>query len=135
MALIVWGPQLSVKVKEIDDQHRKLVSLVNNLHDAMKEGRGKDIMKKTLAELADYTIYHFSTEEKLFQKYAYPKYPDQKREHDKLTAQVLDLKKKVDSGASVVTMEVMNFLKDWLSSHIMGADMKGGEYLNSKGVL
>ena len=134
MALIMWGPQLSVKVKEIDEQHQKLVALVNTLHDAMKEGRGKDVMKKVLGELTDYTVYHFTAEEKLFQKYAYPKYPDQKREHDKLTAQVLELKKKADSGASVITMEVMNFLKDWLSSHIMGADKMGGEYLNSKGV-
>ena len=87
-----------------------------------------------LASVEWHQPHHFTAEEKLFQKYAYPKYPDQKREHDKLTAQVLELKKKADSGASVITMEVMNFLKDWLSSHIMGADKMGGEYLNSKGV-
>ncbi len=134
MPLFQWTPELSVNVKEIDNQHRKLVDLINLLHDSMKSGKGKDVMGKVLNDLADYTVYHFGTEERLFQKYGYIEYPQHKKEHDELTKQALDVKSKFEAGQTTVTIEVMNFLKDWLNHHIRYSDKKYSAFLNSKGV-
>ena len=134
MPLFQWTPELSVNVKEIDNQHKQLVNLINLLHDSMKSGKGKDVMGKVLNDLTDYTVYHFGTEERLFQKYGYIEYPQHKKEHDDLTKQVLDVKSKFLAGQTTVTIEVMNFLKDWLNNHIKHSDKKYSAFLNSKGV-
>jgi hemerythrin len=134
MPLFQWTPELSVNVKEIDTQHKKLVDLINLLHDSMKSGKGKDVMGKVLKDLTDYTVYHFGTEERLFEKYGYIEYPQHKKEHDDLTKQVLEVKSKFESGQTTMTIEVMNFLKDWLNNHIKHSDKKYSAFLNSRGV-
>ncbi len=135
MALMTWEQKFSVNIKEIDGQHQKLFELINNLHDAMKTGRGKDALGGVLSELVDYTVYHFSTEEKLFQKYGYSEYSQHKKAHDTLTKQVLELNDKLKRGDVIITIEVMNFLKDWLNSHILSTDKKYSTFLNNKGVV
>ena len=135
MPLFEWSQELSVKIKKIDEQHKKLVDLINLLHDSMKEGKGRDVMGKVLTDLAEYTRYHFQTEEMLFEKYAYPGYLPHKREHDNLTDQVNELKAKFEQGDTVITMELMGFLKTWLNHHILESDQRYSLFLNSKGVV
>lgn len=135
MSFINWDEKLSVNIKDIDWQHKRLVDLINTLHDAMKVGKGPDIMAKIFTELLDYTVYHFGTEEKLFQRYDYPDYAGHKKEHDDLTKQAIELKKKFDSNKLAITMDTMEFLQNWLKNHIMGTDKKYSSFLNSKGVL
>jgi hemerythrin len=134
MALITWNDTLSVHIKEIDSQHQRLVELVNKLHDAMKAGRGNDVMGPILSDLVRYTVSHFATEEAYFKKYAYPDFAQHKKEHDDLTVKAKALKASFEKGKMTVSIEVMNFLRDWLSSHILGSDKKYGPYLNGKGL-
>jgi len=134
LPLIEWSQKLSVSIEEIDKQHKQLVNLINLLNESMKVGKGRDVLGKVLSELADYTVYHFQTEEKLLLENTYPSFIAHKREHDNLTKQVVEIKKKFDSGEAVLTVELMIFLKDWLNNHIMLSDKKYSEFLNSKGV-
>jgi hemerythrin len=134
MPLMSWSETLSVKVDEIDNQHKRLVELVNELHDAMAQGKGRDVMGKTLGGLVDYTKTHFADEERLMIKYNYPGYAQQKAEHDALAKKVLDLQSQYLLGKAALTLEVMRFLQDWLSAHIQKVDRQFGSYLNSKGV-
>lgn len=134
MALLNWSDNYSVGVKEIDSQHKKLVELINNLHDGMKQGKGKEILGTVLNELASYTVYHFGFEEKLFDKYGYPETIVHKRQHADLVAQVKKLVESYNNGGSVLSMDLMNFLKDWLTQHIAGSDKKYTAFLNSKGI-
>jgi hemerythrin len=134
MPLFQWSSELSVNVKEIDTQHKKLVEMINLLHDSMKSGKGKELMGGILNELVDYTVYHFSTEEKLFQKHGYAEYLQHKKQHDDLTRQVADIKSRFEGGQITITVEVMNFLKDWLNTHIKQSDKRYSAFLNSKGV-
>lgn len=134
MDLITWNEALSVNIKEINDQHKKLINMINDLNSAMGSGKGKEIMGNVLTGLVDYTKNHFATEEGLMQKYLYPGYLTHKAEHDKLTQQVLDIVTKFKEGKSIVTVEVMNFLKNWLSNHIQAVDKKYTSHLNAKGV-
>jgi hemerythrin len=135
MNLINWNDDLSVHIKEIDEQHRKLIDMINNLHSAMGSGRGNEAMGKVLAGLVDYTKTHFATEERLMAKHTYSGYLSHKAQHDALTKQVIDLYTKFQEGKAMVTVEVMNFLKDWLTKHIQDSDKKYGPFLNGKGVV
>jgi len=135
MALITWSDTLSVKVKQFDDQHKKLVDMVNQLFDAMKTGKGSQVMGDILKQLIAYTQTHFAAEERLLKQYAYPDFEAHKKEHNALVMQVLDLQKQFQEGKPVLTQNIMTFLRDWLSRHIQGDDKKYGIFLNGKGVM
>jgi hemerythrin len=135
MALMEWSPAFSVKVKKYDDQHKKLVDLVNQLHDAMKAGEGITILGTVLQSLIAYTGSHFADEEKMMQANAYPDYAKHKAAHEALVKKVLELQQQFQSGKTMLTMSVMSFLKEWLVNHIQGEDKKYGIYFNSKGIF
>ena len=134
MALMDWSPSFSVNVKKYDDQHKKLVAMVNQLHDAMKIGKGSEVLGPILNSLISYTATHFADEEALMRQHGYPDLPKHKSEHDKLAKQVLDLQKQYQTLKSALSTTVMNFLKDWLVNHIQNEDKKYGVYFNSKGI-
>jgi hemerythrin len=135
VAYMEWSEKLSVGVESVDAQHKRLVAMVNDLFDAMKEGHGKDTLATTLDELVFYTVYHFSYEEKLFAQTEYPEAAAHKKEHEDLTQQVIVIQNKFKSGASfALSMEVMEFLKDWLVHHIMGSDKKFGPHMVANGI-
>ncbi len=134
MPLLNWDNNYSVNIQEIDNQHQLLIKLINELHDAMKIGKGKEALGSILNELVNYTVYHFGYEEKLFSTYGYSESIQHKAAHDKLVEQVKQIQKEYESGKTVFTLEVMNFLKDWLSGHIVGTDKKYSSFLNSKGI-
>lgn len=123
MPLFNWSTQYETGILLVDSQHKKLVDAINDLHEAMKEGKGKDKIEKTLNFLVDYTVLHFSAEEKLMQQKNYPDYSNHKKVHDKLVAEVKDIKTKYLAG-KVLPMEVSTFMSDWLKNHILGTDKK-----------
>ena len=132
MAFITWKKEFEVGYLKVDDQHKELVSIINKLADAMGQGKGKEELGKVLHFLAEYTVSHFKTEEDLMALHGYPGFPAHKKIHTDLVAQVSDLVGKFDSGKSVLTVQVMNFLQDWLIKHIQGEDTKLAGFLNSR---
>ncbi len=124
MALIDWTNNFSVNNFIIDQQHKKLVDLVNQLHDAMKSGKGKEALGNIFEKLISYTKEHFSYEEKLMESKNYPAFLSHKKIHFDLTNQVIDLKNKFKSGKTSLSIEVLNFLKNWLTNHILDEDKK-----------
>ncbi|HYD31505.1 MAG TPA: bacteriohemerythrin [Azospirillaceae bacterium] len=135
MPLMNWNDKMSVGVQQFDDEHKRLVAMLNDLFDAVQAGKGKDVLGKILDGLIDYTKKHFANEEQHFTKFAYPDLAAHKKEHEDLAKQVLDVQKKYHAGnTATLSMEVMNFLKNWLVKHIQGTDKKYGPFLNAKGV-
>jgi hemerythrin-like metal-binding protein len=135
MPLMEWNDKLSVGIPSIDAQHKKLVSMANTLYDAMKAGHGKEILDETLAGLINYTVTHFKYEEKFFAQTGYPAAAPHLKQHEDLTKQVLAIQEKMKKGVSFAqSMEVMEFLKNWLTNHILVSDKAYGPYLTSKGV-
>lgn len=135
MAFMDWNENLSVGVGSIDEQHKKLVGMVNDLHTAVEKGQGAAVLGKTLDGLIDYTKTHFGYEEELFAKTGYPETPAHKAEHEKLVATVLDVQAKYKAGAGdTLSADVMAFLKSWLINHIQGTDKKYGPHLTANGV-
>ncbi len=135
MALITWNSNYSVKVKQFDDQHKKLIGMVNDLHDSMKVGKGKEALEKILSGLIQYTSTHFSDEERLMKQHNYPGFEQHKKEHNLLVIQVLELQKNFHDGKAILTQSVMTFLKDWLQKHILSEDKNYGPFLNNKGIV
>ncbi|MFZ5572665.1 MAG: bacteriohemerythrin [Thermodesulfobacteriota bacterium] len=132
---IVWEDgNMSVKIAEIDQQHKALVNLINNLFDAIKEGKSNQIFEKLISDLIKYTQFHFSTEEKYFTQHAYPETQLHKAKHQEFVETVLRFKKDFDAGKTGLTMGILDFLRDWLVKHIMGEDRKYSAFLLSKGV-
>lgn len=134
MALIQWNASLSVNIAEIDTQHQRLVAMINELNDAMVQGRGKDVIGKIIGGLATYTATHFATEERHFDRYGYPATATHKQEHRDFTTKVGEFKQGFDEGRLGLSVSVMNFLSDWLRSHIKGSDMQYSPFLNAKGL-
>jgi len=119
-----WSDKYSVGNTLIDSQHKKLVALINELHSAMKEGRGKDSLHKILDDIVDYTVEHFNTEEALMRKANYAGLTAHKAEHEKLKETAVALQKSLKAGETTMTLDVMNFLRNWLVNHIEGTDKK-----------
>ena len=132
--LFHWDDSFRVNIGVIDMQHQKLVSMVNELHQAMVQGSGKDKLGDTLSKLINYTRDHFATEERIMHSHAYPDFLAHKSEHEHLTATVLDFQRRFLSNEVGLTIGVMDFLKDWLRNHILGSDKRYSPFLNAKGV-
>lgn len=134
MPIITWTPSISVSVAEFDAQHKKLIDYINELFDAMKVGKANDVVGKILANLITYTKLHFANEEKNMVKFSYPEYAQHKAEHDALTSKVIEFQDKFNRGQVTVSIELMNFLKEWLTKHITGTDKKYGPFFNQNGL-
>ena len=122
MALLDWSDRYSVESRLMDEQHRKLFDLINELHEAMKEGPARNVMARVLDQLVSYTHTHFDAEERAMAAVAYPDLAAHVAEHRKLTEAVHKLHREVKAGTAGITVEVMDFLQHWLTNHIMKVD-------------
>jgi hemerythrin len=134
MPLIPWNDSLSVHIDEIDRQHQKLVGMINNLNDAMLQGKGKNVTGAIVHDLIAYAGTHFTTEETFFSRYGYPDAAAHTQEHARFVQQAKNFQRDYDAGKIGLSVEVMKFLSSWLQEHIQGSDRKYAPYLNAKGV-
>ncbi len=129
-----WSEELSVGVSEIDDQHKRLILLINTLHDAMLAKQGKQAVSGILDELASYTVYHFKTEEQYMEKFGYPAYQSHRLEHGSFIQSVDSFMNDYSAGKLGLSIDIMNFLRDWVSNHIKGTDKKYSAFFREKGL-
>ncbi|MBU0985514.1 MAG: bacteriohemerythrin [candidate division Zixibacteria bacterium] len=132
MDLIQWSDKYSVGVDAMDRQHQKLIDMINDLHGAMKKGRGRAIIGEIVNELISYCRLHFSTEERLLAQHSYPDIEQHRIKHQQLVEKVMDMKTELKDDHAPAAHNMMKFLNDWLIQHIMGTDKLYGEYINSK---
>ena len=122
MPIFFWNDNLKVKNRFIDSDHRHLVELLNVVYDAMNQGKGPDVLESVLEDLVQYTQAHFKREEDAMQRMQYEGYAAHKEEHDKLTAKVLEMQKRFLAGEVKLTVDLLQFLFDWLFDHIIKID-------------
>ena len=134
MSLFKWTDDLSVNIKEIDRQHKMLVDNINELWRAMKDGEAREVIGGILKGLVDYTKVHFTYEEDLMEKHGYPGLAHQKKTHQIFVQKVSDFEEKNKQGKFMLSIEVMNYLKEWLQKHILVTDKKYTAFFNEKGV-
>ncbi len=134
MALANWRKDYSVNIKKIDNQHKKLFEYINAIHDAMKAKKTSEELGKIINKLSNYTVEHFKTEEDYFDQYDYPDAKKHKFEHQVFVDKVKKFQSDLKRGKMLLSLEIVNFLKDWLVNHIQGTDQKYSQFLNEKGV-
>lgn len=136
MALMAWDDSYSVNVREIDGQHRMLVTLMNQLHEATKSGCSNDELCEVFEEVIEYTKFHFAAEERLMREIRFPEYLLHRAVHEDMKARLADLREQCENGRrSAVRSMTLQFLRDWLISHIAVEDQAIGRYLNAHAVV
>ena len=126
---IAWSKILSVEVDEIDDDHRRLISLFNELGRAAAGGESADYIAATLEELINCTVWHFSHEERLMLKYRFPGAAEHRAAHRELIDAAREWQAELAQGGYAVTEAEITFLERWLTEHILTVDQKLGSFL------
>ena len=134
MPAIPWNEKYNVHVDQIDQQHQKLIDILNEFYETLRTKQSKDATAKILSQLLDYTKYHFTMEENLTRSYGYPGYLHHKKLHDDFVQKVADAIARLQQGKLVLPIEVGNLARDWLISHIMVVDKELGAFLNNNGL-
>ena len=118
-----WDERLSVGIPSIDRQHKVLISLINELHVSMEDGRGKFQAKHVLKKIIHFARSHFIYEESLFKRVHYLETDEHIQSHQRITSTLVELK--ADSGNPDFDLPdtLMTFLKHWLNQHILIEDM------------
>ncbi len=123
-----WLSYYSVGNSTIDNQHKKLISLINTLFSFIGKNVEKEKIQAVIDELIKYTVYHFEDEEKYLEKFNYPKTETHKIEHEKFTQQVLDFNEDFKKGIRFLNIELYSFLRNWLHTHIAKTDKDYSRY-------
>jgi hemerythrin-like metal-binding protein len=134
MAKIEWNDKFSVGVLMFDTEHKKLISIINKLDEAMKEGKGSLVIAEVLKELITYTKTHFTHEERVMQQHKYPGLEIQLKEHKGFVDKISEMQKSFESGKAMVSLSLSNFVSAWIQNHILKTDKNYTKYLNEKGV-
>jgi hemerythrin-like metal-binding protein len=131
---VEWKPEYSVGIDSIDQQHRKLLNLINNLQTAVNYKTGADFEREALDELVDYTRSHFSYEEGLMEQNAYPDFEAHKKQHQQMIARVEEILAEYQQDKDSAMKNAAAFLRGWLIKHINGTDKQYSSFLIEKGV-
>jgi hemerythrin len=135
MSFMVWSERFSVGVAIFDDEHKKLIAIINQLYDALNQGIGNVELKRISDSLVEYTLMHFRHEEMYFDDWAYPDAAGHIALHGKLREQVFNYRRQIEEKeGKELGLEMMDFLRQWLSDHILVEDRKYGKFLLEKGL-
>jgi hemerythrin-like metal-binding protein len=134
MPLITWSPRLDTGLAIIDSQHKRLVDIINQLHDALEAGRSNEVMGAIFDELIAYTETHFSIEEKLMESHGYEDLENHRRTHRNFTEQIKMDRYNFSVGAWTYEERLKDFLRGWLVNHIAASDQAYVPTLKAAGV-
>ena len=134
MELIKWSNLYSVKNSVIDNQHKKLIKIMNELFKLIAGNKDKQKMEKIIDRLIEYTVYHFKTEEDLLIKHNYPNTEKHKEEHQGFVNQVHQFQADCLSEKKPIRLEVFSFLKKWILNHIIGFDKQYMRYFEDNAI-
>jgi len=128
--LVNWSQTFSVGVRSIDDQHKELLVLVNDMYNHIvgDEKAERAYFKKVVQKIVDYVKVHFATEERILKAIKYQGYAEHKRAHDFFILKVVENIREYESGKKVTLASFTHFLKDWILTHIAIMDKGYFEY-------
>lgn len=132
MSFFTWNEKYSTGIQGVDDDHRKLVEMIDELYTAMSMGEAKSKVQSIVSGLIDYSNFHFKREEDLMLKAGYNELEQHKALHKSFIDKVKIYQEKIDSGVLNISVDVIAFLRDWLISHIQYVDMKFVDSIKQK---
>jgi len=128
MALLKWDNNYSVSIEVIDAHHRKIIQILNMLHDAILQKTEHEVMEKILGALTVCVEQNFPEEEALLRTAGYPRLEEHLDSHRNLSQRLWNLQARYEEGDDL-TYDVMNFLTSWITEHIMQEDKRYESYL------
>jgi hemerythrin len=134
MEFFPWRDEYSVRVKEIDLQHQQIVKILNEFYNAFIMKEHEKITWEIINRLTDYAANHFKTEEKYFHQYNFEYKTQHIQEHQAFVQKVVDFRNEYETNKSALTFKIINFLKEWLTHHIMVEDKKYTTCFNNNGL-
>lgn len=134
MEKIIWGENFSVGVRDLDEQHKQIVIIVNTLIDMNNAEVSSEIISDTLTKMTRYAMDHFEKEEQYMLDYEYPEYPSQKKQHQEFKKKTVNFCMETMVHEVTVPKEIITYLKAWWTNHILKEDMKYKEFFNERGL-
>lgn len=134
MALIYWMPKYNTGIEIIDQQHRLLVDLINELQKNQENGNDRQTSLKIIKKIQMYAASHFAREEHLFEIHGYPGTDEHLQEHDYFEDMLVQFEDEFKAGRQDLTGSAIEFFSDWLVNHINGSDQEYVPFLKGKGV-
>jgi len=124
MAILNWNNQLVLGIDSVDEQHKHLIDLANQLDEAVALGTDRDTLIKIVNSLIDYTVYHFQDEEQLMSgsKFNPTVYAVHEAEHKEFVEKMLTIQSEVEADISALSKDLMDYLVNWLCHHILSTD-------------
>jgi len=119
-----WDNKYSVKVKEIDDQHKKMFDTINHLIDILGSNPTQEQLNEIIKALVEYKQFHFATEEKYFDEFKYEGTEEHKNAHKIFNEKLEEIVKISHGDVATLAFKLVDFLEDWLIDHLMVEDQK-----------
>lgn len=134
MEFFQWNPSLETGYNLIDNQHKQLMAMLNDMMDAYHNGTVAEKSEQALDFLIAYTIKHFSDEEKLQVLYQYPDYERHKQIHNEFRLSVKELTERLgkEGVSNALFDELCVFVGNWLVTHIQGEDFALASFIKNK---
>jgi len=131
---IIWNKEFDTGIKKIDEQHKKIVTIINNLNDEILINKNSEAINEMLIDLKIYTISHLDYEERLFKKHNYEGvgFEEHIKKHNDFKKAIGDFFSEGVIVKSEFAYKISMFLKDWLFNHILDTDMKFAEFIKLK---
>ncbi len=138
MSVFKWDKSFSVGVEMIDNEHKKLIDMANEYYKVYIATQSKDLknlaLKELVAKLVEYTLFHLSHEEEILEKCEYTNLAPHRERHQEFRKKVIEMKNDLDEGKTVYSMEITNFIRYWLVSHINLEDKKYTKCLHDNNI-
>lgn len=134
MGYIKWADSLSVGVDLIDSQHKQMISFINELIDAMRDGEALKEIDRAVEFMEEYANTHFAAEEELMAKYAYPATQSHITQHNSFRREIAQVKRELEAGTppGLLLMRARKSLADWFSNHINDVDRSLARFIRMR---
>lgn len=129
-----WTDEMSVGSMELDNQHKHMVEIMNEVYNAFIRGDHREVIGPILDKLSQYVVYHFAMEEVYFELFDFCDKETHIAEHNRFRQVIVDFYNEYKAYNANLTIEILNFLKDWFNDHVLGSDRKYIDCLARNGV-
>jgi len=121
--LFVWENCYATGIDQIDEDHKQLIKLINDLYEAMQDGSGGALLLPIFSALKHYTETHFANEERYMIACDAPEQENHLLEHKLMVKKLADLERRHRQGEAAISLQTLSYLRDWLKNHICVVDL------------
>jgi hemerythrin len=134
MALMTWRDQYSVGIETLDNQHKAVLRILNEIHAASLRGKAQEVAGPLLSQLVSLASEHFSAEERLMESTKFPGLAEHRAKHREMAGRIADLASRHEKRDAAVYLQLLYFVRDYQSKHMQNEDQEYARWLSAHGV-